>query len=95
MAVAVLQFPMKKLLCVLGATILLAACATSPAESKADAEAHAACRDVDPPIGSHLVKRKDCGAASQAKQDPDQARREADLLRQSQTLRNSGGRLTN
>ena len=95
MAVAVLQFPMKKLLCVFGAALLLAACATNPEQAKADAEAHAACRDVDPPIGSHMVKRSDCGAASQAKQDPDQARREADLLRQSQSLRNSGGRLNN
>lgn len=59
---------MKKLLCAFGVSVLLAACATE--SPQADAEKHAACRDVDPPIGSHFVRRSDCSAA--AAQTPEQ-----------------------
>jgi uncharacterized lipoprotein YajG len=82
---------MKKLLCIAGASILLAACATAPTDSQADAQAHAACRDVDPPIGSHRVRRADCGAASQA-QKSDEARRDVEILQQQQQIRTTGAK---
>jgi opacity protein-like surface antigen len=80
---------MKKLLCVFGAAVLLAACAASPDVAQADAKAHAACRDVDPPIGSHMVKRSDCGAASSVNSasNADAARRDVQMLQQGQMLR--------
>ena len=85
---------MKKLLCVFGAAALLAACATTdPQVAKADQDAHQLCRNVDAPIGSHLVKRSDCGAASQATpEQKEQARRAAELLQQSQTTRITGAK---
>jgi uncharacterized lipoprotein YajG len=84
---------MKKLLCVSGGAILLAACSSQPsdlkladAQAKADAEAHAACRNVDPPIGSHVVRRSDCGAAT-ADESADRARHDAQTLQQQQIMR--------
>lgn len=82
---------MKKLVCILGAAILLSACASSENVAKADAEAHAACRNTDPPIGSHLVKRSDCGAPSIS--NPDVARRDAEILQQQQTIRTAPKKL--
>jgi hypothetical protein len=78
---------MKKFVCILGA-LVLAACATQET-TKADADAHAACRNVDPPVGSHLVKRSDCGVTTSTAQT-EQARREAELLQQQQIMRTTG-----
>jgi hypothetical protein len=80
---------MKNLLCAAGAALLLAACA-APTATPADAEAHAACRNTDPPIGSHLVRRSDCSTTSA--QDREGAQRDAQMLQQQQTLRQGAPR---
>jgi hypothetical protein len=76
---------MKKLVLVFGAAVLLAACATSETVAQADAKQHSACRDVDPPIGSHMVKRSDCGTSSAG--NADGARHDVQVLQQSQIIR--------
>jgi Spy/CpxP family protein refolding chaperone len=69
---------MKKLLCAFGVALLLAACA-SETTTTADAERHAACRDTDPPVGSHFVRRSDCGAA-QTPEQKEEARRQMEAM---------------
>jgi hypothetical protein len=68
---------MKKLLCAVGVGLLLAACASETPQ--ADAEKHAACRDVDPPIGSHFVRRSDC-SATQTPEQREEARRSMESM---------------
>jgi hypothetical protein len=71
---------MKKLLCAFGVSLLLAACASET--PTADAERHAACRDTDPPVGSHFVRRSDCNAATTPEQR-EEARRQMEALQRS------------
>jgi len=71
---------MKKLLCAFGVGLLLAACATTETPA-ADAEKHAACRDTDPPIGSHFVRRSDCGVGQTPEQRAE-AQRQLEAMRQ-------------
>ena len=75
---------MKKLLCALGASLLLAACATTETTT-ADAEKHAACRDTDPPVGSHFVRRSDCGAVQTPEQRAE-AQRQLEAMRQAHPI---------
>lgn len=74
---------MKKLALVVGAAALLAGCATSQSVAQAEAR-HVACRNVDPPVGSNLVRRSDCGLPSAS--DADAARRDIQASQQGQNL---------
>lgn len=74
---------MNKTFCALGAALVLAACASQP--STADAEQHAACRDTDPRIGSHVVKRSDCGVTTTPEQR-EEARRQAEAMQQTRPI---------
>jgi hypothetical protein len=78
---------MKHALCAIGAALVLAACAT-PTPTPADAQAHAACRDADPKIGTHMVRRSDCGAPS-ALTDKEGTQRDMEILRQQQIQRST------
>jgi hypothetical protein len=78
---------MKHAFCAIGAALVLAACAT-PVDTAADAKAHAACRDTDPPVGSHMVRRSECGAPS-ALQDKAGTQRDMEILRQQQIQRST------
>ena len=69
---------MDKALCAFGAALVLAACA-SQTTTVADADAHAACRDTDPRIGSHVVRRSDCGVPT-TPEEREAARRQAEAM---------------
>jgi hypothetical protein len=69
---------MSKTFCAFGAALVLAACASQPVTT-AEADARAACRDADPPIGSHVVRRSDCGAQTTPEQR-EAARRQAEAM---------------
>lgn len=71
---------MNKTFCAFGAALVLAACASQ--STTADAEQHAACRDTDPRVGSHVVRRSDCGVATTPEQR-EEARRQAEALQRS------------
>lgn len=51
---------MKNIPCILGALLLVSACAAPPAATPDEAQASAACRGVDAPIGSNIVRKADC-----------------------------------
>lgn len=74
---------MDKTFCALGAALVLAACASQT--TTADAEQHAACRDADPRIGSHVVKRSDCGVTS-TPEEREAARRQAEAMQQTRPV---------
>ena len=57
---------MKNTLCILGAALLLAACATEQPMTDQQSQDRAACRRVDAPIGSNLVRKADCAPTQNA-----------------------------
>ncbi|WP_395689567.1 hypothetical protein [Caenimonas koreensis] len=57
---------MKKLFCILGVTMLLAACATQSAKSPVEQQDAIACRRTDAPTGSNLVRKSECAPSAQA-----------------------------
>jgi hypothetical protein len=63
---------MKLVLTALAALLLVGACASGPEPTEAVNQA--ACRNVDPPTGSRLVRRQDCSATAEA----DRARAQQD-----------------
>ena len=57
---------MKKLIPVLGLALVLGACATDTQMSATQAQDAAACRKVDAPTGSNLVRKSECAPSAQA-----------------------------
>ena len=57
---------MIKLVSILGLTLVLGACATDTHVSPTQAQDSAACRKVDAPTGSNLVRKSECAPSAQA-----------------------------
>ncbi len=72
---------MKLFFPVLAAAMFVGACASAP--ETPDASARSACRNVDPPTGSRLVRKQDCSAAAiEREMAQDQARQLQGLQQQ-------------